>query len=280
MGMKYVTLADLSNTIRKNLWKIPRDIDFVVGVPRSGMISASIISSFLNVPLTDTHSLVAGLKPYGGKRIKYFKSPNTGKALVVDDTVWGGGAMRRAKEMLEGYGNFVYMCVYLEGRGDYAVDIWLEDLREYTDNFTQIVLYEWNILQHHPKIMSKCLFDIDGVFCPDPPDERNEDEYLNYIKNAPPLFIPRTPAGGIITYRFEKNRKITEYWLKRQGIQYKELIMYEDEKREISPYRFKGEFFRNNKYNLFVESNDRQARKISDISGKPVYCVETNRVYQ
>ena len=56
--MKYITLNDLSNTIRKNIWKIPRDIDFVLGIPRSGMIVASIISSYLNVPLIDIKEMM------------------------------------------------------------------------------------------------------------------------------------------------------------------------------------------------------------------------------
>lgn len=70
--MKYITLNDLSNTIRTNIYKIPRDIDFIIGVPRSGMIAASIISSYLNVPLIDVNSFVAGLEPGGGSRLNYF----------------------------------------------------------------------------------------------------------------------------------------------------------------------------------------------------------------
>ena len=70
--MKYITLSDLSETIRKNIWKIPRDIDCIIGIPRSGMIAASIISSYLNVPLIDVCSFTEGLQPYGGNRLNYF----------------------------------------------------------------------------------------------------------------------------------------------------------------------------------------------------------------
>ena len=49
----------------------------------------------------------------------------------------------------------------------------------------------------------------------------------------------------------------------------------------ISPEKLKGEYYKtHNNYNLFVESDDRQAKKIAEISNKPVYCVETNKVYQ
>ena len=47
----------------------------------------------------------------------------------------------------------------------------------------------------------------------EPPDERNEEDYLKYIANATPMFIPRTKLGGIVTYRLSKNRDITEKWL-------------------------------------------------------------------
>ena len=289
---KYVTVSDLSDTIRRNIWKIPRDIDFIIGVPRSGMIAASIISDLLNVPLIDVNSFLAGLQPSGGMRLSYFTNEHkkTNKALVIDDTVSSGRAMYKTRKMMEeGRGkdlDLSYMCVYLEGWGRKAVDIYLEDLRWYTNNFTTYVLYEWNIFQHHADVMDTFLFDLDGVFCVEPPDERNEEEYLKYIANAVPLFIPRTKIGGIVTYRLNKNREITEKWLSDNDIRYDALSMFNaytwDERNEkgISPEAYKGVFYaNNNKYRLFIESNDYQARRIFEISGKPVYCVETNRLY-
>lgn len=290
--MKYVTLNDLSETVRKNLWKIPRDIDFIIGIPRSGMIGAALISSYLNVPLIDINSFVAGLEPYGGLRLKYFTASHkkTNKVLVVDDTVYNGKAMDETKKKLAETNKnleFVYMCIYLEGRGENSVDFYLEDLRRYTENFTTIVLYEWNIFQHHEGITINFLYDIDGVLCQDPPDERNESEYIEYIKNAKPLFIPRTKIGGIVTYRLLKNKEITEQWLKDNGIRYGELKMFnansweERNKSGISSAKYKGDFYKQHKnYKLFIESSDSQARKIAEIAKKPVYCVETNKLYQ
>lgn len=288
--MKYITISDLSTTIRNNIWKIPRDIDFIIGVPRSGMIAASIISSHLNVPLINIESFISGLKPYGGSRLDYFLSNhvNTNKALVVDDTVYAGTSMTNTRNKLSKFKDiqFIYSCVYLEGVGDKTVDIYLEDVRRYTKDFN-IVLYEWNILQHHDKFMERCLYDIDGVFCLDPPDERKKDEYINYIKTAKPLFIPRTKIGGIVTYRLIKNKEITEKWLHDNGVSYNELIMFdamswdERNKRNIPPEKYKADFYKqHDNYKLFVESNDYQAKRISEISGKPVYCVESNKLYQ
>lgn len=289
--MKYITLSDLSKTVRDNIWKVPRDIDFIIGIPRSGMIAASLISSYLNVPLVDIDAFVNGVEPHGGLRLKYFKDKHkkTNKVLVIDDTVSNGTAMNKTKAKLSGVKGleFVYLCVYLEGRGGDVIDIYLEDLRMYTENFTKYVLYEWNIFQHHGDVMRRSLYDIDGVLCLDPPDERNEKEYINYIKDATPLFIPMSKIGGIITYRLEKNREITKNWLEKNNVTYDELIMFdantweERYRSRVTPEMYKGLYYKNHdKYNLFVESDDRQAKMIAEISKKPVYCVETNKLYQ
>lgn len=197
--------------------------------------------------------------------------------------------MNRTKQKLEKFTDigFIYMCVYLEGPAHNSIDLYLEDIRQYVDNTNRIVLYEWNIFQHHTNHMQQMLFDIDGVFCVEPPDERNEDEYLKYIANATPMFIPRTKLGGIVTYRLSKNREITEKWLVEQGIQYNELLMFKanswQERHDsgISSEMFKATIYVDHpNAKLFVESSDYQAQRIAQMSGKPVFCVETNKMYQ
>lgn len=291
--MKYITISDLSETIRKNIWKIPRDIDFIIGIPRSGMIGASIIASYLNVPLIDVDSFLEGREPWGGLRLEYFTKNHqkTNKVLVIDDTVSSGGAMKKNKKKIADKNirdvEYVYACVYLEGWGGNEVDFYLEDLRKYTNNFTEYVMYEWNIFQHHEETMKTFLFDMDGVFCVDPPDERNEEKYIDYIKNATPLFIPRTKIGGIVTYRLNKNMDITKKWLNDNGIKYNHLIMFnansweERNEKGISPELYKASYYKqHNEYKLFIESNDNQAKKIAEISQKPCFCVETNKMYE
>ena len=289
--MKYITLKDLSETIRKNIWKIPRDIDFIIGVPRSGMIAASIISSFLNMPLIDVNSYIHGLEPYGGHRLRHSNRNHkkTGKALVIDDTVWNGTAMRDVRAKLDGHKEtkFIYMCIYLEGRAHDLVDLYLEDVRKYTNNFTTIVYYEWNIFQHNEVHTSKYLCDIDGFLCVDPPDERRESDYLRYISHATPLFLPQTKIGCLITYRLEKNREITEKWLEENGVRYDRLVMFdantwhERKNSGISPEAFKSIFYtKHDEFDLFIESDQKQAMRIAEFTKKPVYCVETNCIFQ
>jgi len=288
--MKYINFNDLINTIRKNLYKVPRDIDFIIGVPRSGMIVASIISEYINVPLIDINSFSHGEKPSGGNRLNLLEKKEYGKALVVDDTCYSGASIKNAKELLKNFSNynFVYMCAYLEGPGGSEVDIYLEDVRQYTVGAQiPIVLYEWNLMNHYPFISQRCIYDIDGVLCVDPPDERNTDEYEKYIQNALPLFLPKVKIGAIITYRLEKYREITEKWLEKNGVKYDNLLMFnalsweERDKSGISSSLMKGTIYKKSKgFVLFIESDDKQAQEIFSISGKPVLSIEKNIVYQ
>jgi len=292
--MKFVTLADLAATIRRNVHKIPHDVDFVIGVPRSGVIAAGIIAEFLNAPLIDVDSFAKfGALPTGGRRSRFHRRPVTEKprVLVVDDTIFHGWSLRETKNKLAPFARrygfeFVYMAVFLEGPND-GVDIWLEDLRRYTDGYTTFVLYEWNIFHHVPKFMGECIYDIDGVLCLDPPDERSGRPYMDYIPNAVPLFTPTVKVGELVTYRLERYRDLTEWWLHNQGVTYGALTMFPaksyDERAGmgISPAAFKADIYRLRPWaKLFVESDDRQAREIYGLTGKPVYSVETNKIYE
>ena len=58
--MKFVTMAELNRDIVDNLHLIPKDIDIIVGVPRSGMLIAAMIALYLNKPLCDLNSFVQG----------------------------------------------------------------------------------------------------------------------------------------------------------------------------------------------------------------------------
>lgn len=285
--MKYITFSDMADTVRRNIWKIPHDIDFVIGVPRSGMLCGTMVSELINVPLVDINSFCNGVNPSGGLRCK---SPGqkSNKVLVMDDTVYNGTSMRKSKKLLEPFKDkyeFIYCCTYLEGTAVDEVDIYLEDVRQYTNQYS-IVLYEWNIFHHNSNFMSRCMYDMDGVLCVDPPDERNEKEYIEYIKNAKPLIVPTVPIGAVCTYRLVKNQEITKQWLSEYNIRYGNLIMfnaqtYEDRQNSgVLPEEMKGHIYKDDTdMILFVESSDYQARRIYEISKKPVLCIEKNILY-
>lgn len=221
----------------------------------------------------------------GGHRLEKVNKNHTNKVLVVDDTAFSGKAIVEAKQKLNKFNyQFIYMVAYLDGYAQHLVDLWLEDVRCTKD--WNYVFYEWNIMNHAPQHMARFMFDIDGVFCIDPPSDHNAEEYENYIKDAIPLYIPKVPIGSIVTYRISKYRDITSDWLARQGIKYNNLIMFDANSREardysgISSAQYKANIYRNDsRALLFLESDDDQAREIFNIVNKPVYCVKTNKLY-
>lgn len=292
-SFKYITLNDMNAVIRSNLHKIPHDVDFVIGVPRSGMICGSVIAEFLNVPLIDVDSFVNGNTPsMGGRKILFREHDKTGKVLVVDDTVNSGIAMRKTKEKLHKAPNFdsfqfIYSCIYVEDFGCDTVDLWLCDLRNLVHSGVQ-PLYEWNMFNHYPHLMSKMVFDLDGVFCTEEgrPDDRYEEAYEEYIKTVKPLFIPKVPIYCILTYRIKKYYDITKKWLEDNGITCYNLLMadadsWQERNNRISTEQMKGNFFKNHpEFLLFIESDDYQARRIHEISGKQVLCISSNKMYE
>lgn len=286
--MEYITLNDLNNTIRKNLHKIPHDIDFVIGIPRSGMIVASIISEFINCPLIDIDSFCAGMKPHGGGRLNLFNIKPTNKVLVVDDTTFSGKSMREAKKKLKDFTyDFIYCVAFLEGDdGEKEIDFHLRDMRHKDEGWYNICLYEYNLMNHYPHVMQKIMWDLDGVFCVNPTQDSDEEKYVEYIKNATPLFTPKVQLNSIVTYRCVKYRPETIEWLEKNGIKYNQLVMVNAqnwfERHQICPSsaHYKAMIYKNSPAQLFIESEDNQAQEIQRISQKPVLCIETNKLYQ
>ncbi len=58
--MNFRSIQDLNEAIVRGLPRIPRDVDLVVGIPRSGLLAGSILALHLNVPLTDLQGLIEG----------------------------------------------------------------------------------------------------------------------------------------------------------------------------------------------------------------------------
>ena len=147
-------------------------------------------------------------------------------------------------------------------------------------------LFNWNYLNH--SFATNCCYDIDGVLCIDPTKEQNDDgeKYIDFIKNATPLYIPTYKIKAIVTSRLEKYRKETEEWLVKHNIKYEKLYMLNmktaEERRQANCHAsFKADIYKKiTNSGLFVESNSRQAKEIHALTGKPVICVETDVMYK
>lgn len=271
--MNYRNITDLNNIILKRLNIIPRDFDLIVGVPRSGMLPANLLSLYLNRPYTDIHSFLNGHIYKAGARSQFFDISEFKKILVVDDSIASGSAMVEVKESLkhlESKFDIEYCAVYIIPGKEKMVDYFFEivPLPRY---------FQWNILNH--TTLEKACFDIDGVLCADPLPEQNDDgpKYIDFILNAPPLFIPGSKIGTVVTSRLEKYRKETETWLQANNIKYNDLVMLdlpnmEARQRANNHGDHKAKAYMAKPYVLFVESEYHQAVEINRLSKKPVLC--------
>ncbi len=105
--MNYRSVNDLSRLVTRHAGKVPGDVELVVGIPRSGMLVASMIAIKLNRPLTDLYSFLRNddLQPTGtlAHNSKQLTKPlEARKILLVDDSIASGGSMAAAAEQVAG----------------------------------------------------------------------------------------------------------------------------------------------------------------------------------
>lgn len=281
--MNYRSINDLNACIVASLHRLPRDLDLVVGIPRSGLLAANLIALHLNLPLTDLDGFIEGRLLGGGERLKTKRTPvdpfRPLKVLVVDDSLTSGSALKQCKERLKTAGldqNVRYLCVF--------VDAWaISKVDYYFDVCPMPRVFEWNLFHH--AILEKSCVDIDGVLCRDPSEEENDDgeKYRHFISNVPPLFIPSVKIGWVVTSRLEKYRALTEQWLGKAGARYGELVMmqYPDKQARMRANRyaeFKSEIYTSRGAELFLESSKKHAEDMVGITGKSVFCVDTREM--
>src|SRR5690606_31966685 len=233
-GLQYRNLRDLNRCVADNLHRLPRDIDVVVGVPRSGMLAATMVGLYLDVPVSDVDRFLRGEVMPGGDRATRIPDRPFRRALIVDDAIHTGRQLRLVRDALESStlsAEPVYCCVYAHPDRMADVDIHFETLEGHR------WLFEWNKL-NHGMVPSMCV-DMDGVLCRDPEPHEDDDAeaYLRFIETAEPKFRPRRKIGWIVTSRLEKYRKPTEDWLRRHEIEYGELHMMDlPSRRERTPW--------------------------------------------
>lgn len=281
--INYRSIKDLNRVIVRGLSKLPRDIGLVVGIPRSGLLAATIVALHLNLPLTDLEGFLEGRLIQSGARLRKFERDHTavfnGKTLIVDDSVLLGNAIRQAKQRIDeanrGH-HVIYCAIFVSSRGRSAVDLYFEEIRGNR-------VFEWNFM--HSWIVRHSCVDIDGVLCEDPTDEQNDDgeRYERFVLGARPLWVPSEKVGYLVTCRLEKYRSLTAQWLQRHAVHYGKLIMMDfptKEARQASGKHaaFKADVYKSTDTLLFIESSSKQAREIARVARKPVLCVETQQM--
>lgn len=268
------SVTDLTRAIANNLHRLDRSLfDVVVGIPRSGMMPATLIATHLQLPLADPYGCRKGI--IHGRSGSLVGSCR--RVLLVDDSCNKGGAMTRAAALLDQF-KVTRLVVF----GPYRTEV---------SKLIDIVFAEcpgprafaWN-MQKHVRL-DRWAFDLDGVLCRDPTNAENDDgqRYLKFIEGAEPAFVPQRPIGHIVTGRLEKYRPQTEAWLRRRKISFASLTMmpYATKAERMAAGgrgQWKAEVARGLGVELFLESDAKQAGIIKHRLGIPVWCTATQEL--
>lgn len=281
--MKFKSYKDLGKDIQDNIHKLQDEgYDLVVGIPRSGMIPAYMISLLLNIKCTDLNSFLNNARIMSGSTRKGARALNTAwdakKILLVDDSVMTGRSMRASLEEIQEKTSrqVTRLAVYIE-----------RDSIKFVDLYFEVVpgprVFQWNIF-HHPVLSSSCV-ELEGVLClePDRKDIREEEQYRDLLENAKPLILPTYKLHTIVTHRSEKYREITLRWLKEHNIEHDHLVMSDTSSpsKEEGPEEYavrQADYYRSSVARLFIAKDEPVARRVAEASGKPVLCLETSEI--
>lgn len=279
--MNYRSTADLHRAVTTRLAEPARNSDLIVGIPRSGLLAASMLALHVNRPLADLDGYLAGREIASGlsrsSSVKRGGGEQHRRVLVVDDSVYQGTEMARAKQLIAQIGiddEVAFAAVFVAPGGERHVDFWCEICR-------QPRAFEWNLF--HSSILKSSCMDIDGVLCDDPAEgiDDDGDSYRQFVANAAPKLIPTVPVANLVTCRLEKYRDLTEQWLHKHGVEYDALHMMQydsaAERRAKSDHaKFKADVFQKTSSEFFIESSVKQSEEIAGITGKAVFCVDVN----
>jgi len=252
--MNYRTLADMTRIIRWNLHRIPRLP--VVGIPRSGMIAASIIATLKNVPLHTYNELLA-----------LNCAPE--RVLLVDDSVSGGETMNKVRRVfIDARLVHVTCAVYVKPQSP-KPDIWFEELPGPR-------VFEWNWAKH--TATKYAVFDIDGVLCDETEkirDWSDKQHVLQVRESAKLLHWPAREVLAIATGRKEDEREVTEEWLAAHNVRYKHIFFSTPDR---GARQTKLHAIREIGARWMVESNLQQAYWLRREAGIPVLCTDSNQM--
>ena len=272
--MIFISYKELAADVITWSESLPRELDVIIGVPRSGMLPASILALHRNVRLTTVEMLAQEQVLEGGQRDQH-KKIKTG--LVIDDSILTGRSLRTAAETLR----HVKVKLFYAG-------VYLKPGAESTYLYHRKVpiprIFEWNWL--HSYWSQRACFDIDGVLCRDPTSEENDDglRYRKFIHTATPKHIPTVEIHTLVTSRLEKYRIDTAKWLDKYKIRYQSLIMHPAGTKQARMQagdhaQRKADAYIKSGCHLFVESSTRQAKTIAEIAKRPVLCTATMQLH-
>lgn len=262
---RYTTVEQFKNDCVAFARQLP-PVRAVAGVPRSGMLAASLIALELNCPMIPLESLIDGGIPDipVPRRGRGLRGKTNGIVLVVDDSCSSGRTLKQIRPKL--HPNVKLAAI----DGNMTADFYFREIdREVHQS------YEWTLF--HDENAEFTLSDMDGVLCEDwCGDDENSDAYLEFLNNAKPNRIPSYPLLAVVTNRLDKHRLATERWLEKHGVRYQHLLMVPcmEDRESHKPEMYKA--FPHAR--LFVESCGIQSQQIFNATLRPVLSFVENRL--
>jgi adenine/guanine phosphoribosyltransferase-like PRPP-binding protein/uncharacterized HAD superfamily protein len=281
--MRYRSIADMADLIRRSLDRIPADVDLIVGVPRSGILPAVTIALLLNLRYADLDTFLEGRLPGTGSTKPGTRLISDAGAarhvLVVDDSVNRGDAMRKVRAQLERAGvtaKVTLAAIYVVPDGTNEVDLAFEVV-------PLPRMFEWNAF-HHVYLDRACV-SFEGVLCRQPSDaERaSEAQFARFLEDAVPLLRPTSRLACVLAGLPENYRPHIAAWLTRHDIAHQRLELFgpplsaRSHEQDAALVQAKAQIYRASKEILLIEADHVHAADIADLSGKPVLSVEGQR---
>jgi len=271
--MNFRTYEDMNLSIVKVLDKIrAKEIDLVVGIPRSGIAPAAFIALHLQLPYADLQTYInRKASTTSGKTLDLNKK---NRILLVDDSINTGSSFNKALTQIKNSNiqdDIVTFAVWYSDKTD------INRINLVADFCARPRVFQWNLWKHHK--LGRFGTDMDGVLCRDPSKKENDKgpKLLDFYHRAEPKFLPERPVKFVITSRLEKYRDVTSEWLKRHNVQYEKLIMKTDPNLKHGIY--KANVINSNNMLLYIESDPKQAKQISERVNIPIWCTDNQRIY-
>lgn len=273
--MIFISYKELATDVIKWSENLPRDLDVVIGVPRSGMLPATILALHRNIRLTSVDDFCKERCLSGGQRDTHKKLK---MGLVLDDSILTGRSLREAADKLKKCKlKLFYGGIYLRPEAETSTLL-------YYKKVPIPRIFEWNWL--HSYWTQRSCMDIDGVLCRDPTIKENDDglRYRRFLHTTTPRHVPTVEIHTLATSRLEKYRLDTEKWLQKTGIRYQNLVMHPAETKKARQKandhaQRKADAYIKSGCHLFIESSERQAVEINKLTSKPVLCTDTMKLY-
>lgn len=245
----FVSNVEMAAYVDEWVKKFDLRYDLIVGVPRSGLMVASLIATKLAKPLSTSDNIIWTSKSIITKPIR--------KILVVDDCITTGKSINTTADKIKE----LYPGAIVHKGALFAN----EDNKWMLDTYCAILngnqLFQWNLMHYKIGVVG---FDMDGVLCEECTDDDDEVKYLRFLSTARPYLIPEYEIDYIITSRLEKYRPQTETWLKDHEVKYKNLIMWDvpNKKDRDGAATYKSKIIKCSPIQFFIESDREQAEEI------------------